>query len=91
MSRRKSAPDKTAAKAPARGAGRSPSKSAGTAAGRGVFVQKPRNDIFVVMLGIALASILLACLFLFLVWNRYDRNIKAAAVSPATPVLTALA
>ncbi len=88
MSRRKSAPAKAPAKPAARAAR---GASASAAAGRGVFVQKPKNDIFVVMLGIALGSILLACLLLFLVWNRYDRNIKAAALAGPVQSLTALA
>lgn len=42
------------------------------AGARGVYVQSPKSDVYVVMLGIALAAILLGCLLLGLVWNRYD-------------------
>jgi hypothetical protein len=43
-----------------------------------VFVQTPRSDIFVVMLSIALGAIVLGCLFLFLLLNRYEFQLKAA-------------
>ena len=54
-----------------RGASR-PAPRGGAAGGRGVFVQTPRSDIFVVMLGIALGAILLGCIFLLLILNRYE-------------------
>ena len=37
----------------------------------GILVQKPKSDIFVVLLGVSLAAILLGTLALFLVFNRY--------------------
>lgn len=37
--------------------------------------KKPRVDVYTVMLGIALFAICLACLFLFMEWNRYNREI----------------
>lgn len=67
--------------APARPAGGRP----------GVYVQTPRSDIFVVMLGIALGAILLGCLFLFIVWGRYGFAIKAAMAPSAAPVVLAAA
>jgi len=52
-----------------------------------VFVQAPRSDIYVVMLGIALGAIVLGCLFLVLVLNRYGFQTKAqASAGPANPV-----
>jgi hypothetical protein len=42
------------------------------AAARGVFVQKPKSDVYVVLLGVALGAIFLGCLFLGLVMARYD-------------------
>lgn len=35
--------------------------------------------MYVVMLGISLGAILLACLFLFLVWSRYELKTKPTA------------
>jgi hypothetical protein len=62
------------------------------AAGRpGVFVQTPRSDIFVVMLSIALGAIALGCLFLFLLLNRYEFQVKAAALPQQTHPALALA
>jgi hypothetical protein len=57
-----------------------PAVKAGAAAKpRGVYVQSPQSDIYVTMLGISLGSMLLACLFLFLVWTRYDLKTKPTA------------
>lgn len=42
----------------------------------GVFVQTPKSDIYVALLGIALGSILLGCLFLVLELNRYGFQLK---------------
>ncbi len=80
MSRQKSARGAKAAPAPR--AGR-PS-AAGRPAARGVYVQQPKSDIFVVMLSIALGSIVLGCLLLFLVWSRYEFKTKpTASLTPA--------
>lgn len=49
------------------------------AAGRGVYLQKPKNDIYVALLGVALGSLLLGCLFLALYMGKHDFKIKAAA------------
>ena len=46
--------------------------------GRGVVVQKPRANIYTVLLGIALTAILMAILFLCLEMSRYNWDIKAA-------------
>jgi hypothetical protein len=53
------------------------------AGGRGVFLQKPKNDIYVGMLGVALGSLLLGCLFLILYLAKYEFKLKAAANPPA--------
>jgi len=37
--------------------------------------KKPPINVYTVMLGISLAAICLACLFLFLEWNSYNREI----------------
>lgn len=68
MSRLRSAP---AAK-------RTASRSAPAA--RGVYVQAPKSDIYVVLLGISLGAILLGCLLLALVLNRYDFKLKPTAM-----------
>ena len=86
MSRQRSArgakPDKAgkAAKAakPARGA-RGAAAAAARPAGRGVYVQQPKSDIFVVLLSIALGAILLGALLMLLVWGRYDFSTSVAA------------
>jgi hypothetical protein len=59
-------------------------------AGRpGVFVQAPRSDVYVALLGVALGAMVLGCLLLAIVLKRYDFTIKAAASTP--PAQTALA
>lgn len=76
MSRLKSAP---AASRPARSA-----PAAGGA--RGVYVQAPKSDIFVVLLAISLAAILIGSLLLGLVMNQYGFKTKPTAMngSPST-------
>ena len=37
--------------------------------------KKPPISVYTVMLGISLLAICLACLFLFLEWNSYNREI----------------
>ena len=43
----------------------------------GVFVQAPKSDIFVAMLGVALGAILLACLLMLMILWRYDFKVNA--------------
>ena len=38
-------------------------------------VKKPGVNVYTVMLGLSLFAICLACLFLFLEWNSYNREI----------------
>jgi len=70
-------------------------RPAGAAAGRrpGVFVQAPKSDIFVAMLGVALGAILLACLLMLLILWRYDFkvNSKLAARDSGVQNLTVVA
>jgi len=57
----------------------------------GVFVQAPRSDIYVTMLGVALGAMLLGCLLLLLILNRYEfKTTVSAAPSPAPVVLAAV-
>lgn len=39
---------------------------------RGVYVEGPKNDVFTALLAVALAAIVLACIFLVLEWGTYD-------------------
>ncbi|WP_152054097.1 hypothetical protein [Tautonia marina] len=43
--------------------------------GRGVYVQQARSDIFVVLLGVALGSLIIGCLFLALKLNQYEFSV----------------
>jgi len=45
-----------------------------------VYVQSPKSDIFVVLLAISLGAILIGCLLLVLVMNRYNFQIKPTAM-----------
>jgi hypothetical protein len=68
-------------------------KAASTAAAaraRGVYVQTPRSDVYVTLLGLSLGAMLLACLFMFLVWSKYEMKTKPTA-SLAQASSTALA
>lgn len=63
----------------ARGKPSTPRSGGAAPRARGVYVQAPKSDVYVVMLGISLGAILLACLFLFLVWSRYELKTKPTA------------
>jgi hypothetical protein len=76
MSRTRSAP---AAK-PGRAAARPAARSA-PAGGRGVYVQAPKSDIYVVLLGIALGSILIGSLLLGLLMNGYGFQMKPTVMN----------
>ena len=43
----------------------------------GVFVQAPKSDIFVAMLGVALGAILLACVLMLMILWRYDFKVNS--------------
>jgi hypothetical protein len=75
--------------APARGSG----STARPAPGRQVMVPTAKSDIYVAMLGVALASMILGCLLLVLVLNRYEFQTKVSArlaTGPDSPTLAAL-
>ena len=73
MSRLRSSRGAKAAATPASGA-----RPAAAASRRpGVLVQAAKSDIFVAILGIALAAILLACLLMLLILWRYDFKVNA--------------
>ena len=83
MSRQKSARGaSSAAKAkakPGKAAKVAKPRTAAVGGGRGVFVQAPRSDVYVSLLGISLAAMLLACLLMFLIWQKYEMNMKPTA------------
>lgn len=72
---------------------RGASSSAGTraAGGRpGIFVQAPRSDIYVALLGIAVGAMVIGCILLVLILKRYDFKWKATAqTSPPSSALIA--
>jgi len=84
MSRPKSARAAKPVKAAKPAKGGKASKASRPAAGRaaggrpGVFVQKPKSDIYVALLAIALASILVGSLLLALKLREYDFKLLAA-------------
>lgn len=55
----------------------------------GVFVQAPRSDIYVTMLGVALGAMLLGCLLLLLILNRYEFKTTVSAAPSSAPVALA--
>ena len=70
MSRTRSAP------AASRPAAARPAARSAPAGGRGVYVQAPKSDIYVVLLGISLGAILLGCLLLGVLMNGYGFQVK---------------
>lgn len=59
-------------------------------AGRpGVFVQTPKPDVYVAMLGVALGAMILGCLLLILILNRYGFSTKAAMLNGPAPTAIA--
>ncbi len=80
MSRQKSGRGANTAKAkPAKPGKSAKPKMASAAGGRGVYVQSPKSDVYVTILGISLAAMLLACLFMFLVWQKYEMKLNPTA------------
>jgi len=63
----------------ARGAGGRPARGPPPAS----FVQTPKSDIYVALLGIALGAMLLGCLLLVLILNRYEFKAKVSALTPS--------
>jgi hypothetical protein len=84
-------PPKSGRGASAGGRQAATARAASRPTGGRVLVQAPKSDIYVAMLGIALGAIVLGCLLLFLVWNRYDMKTKATVLNDQAPVALALA
>jgi hypothetical protein len=64
--------------------GRAASTSGSTArpaARPGVFVQTPKSDIYVTLLGIALGAMILGCLLLVMILNRYEFQTKVSGLN----------
>ncbi len=53
----------------------------------GVFVQTPKSDIFVALLGISLGAMILGSILMAIILYRYDFSIKVSAL--ARPAATA--
>ena len=58
---------------------------------RGVYVQAPKSDIYVALLGVALGAMVIGCLLLLLVLNRYNFQTSISALTPAPRAAVALA
>ncbi len=48
----------------------------------GVFVQAPKSDIYVALLGISLAAIVIASLLMVLLFSQYGFSTKVSATQP---------
>ena len=73
-------------RSPARGA--NAGGAAARPAARGVYVQTPKSDIYVAMLGVALGAMILGCVLLVLVLQRYEFKTKVSMAPRAMPALT---
>lgn len=53
-------------------------RSGGGGGGRpGIFVQAPKSDIYVALLGVSAGAMFLGALLLLLVWKNYDFKVAA--------------
>ena len=57
---------------------------------RGVYVQAPKSDIYVMLLGVSLGAMFLGCLLLLLVLNSYGWSRKVASITHVNPPVLAL-
>ena len=73
--------------------GRAASGGGGTrpSARPGVFVQTPKSDIYVTLLGIALGAMILGCLLLIWILYGYEFKTKVAALASPPSITVALA
>jgi hypothetical protein len=51
----------------------------------GVFVQAPKSDIYVALLGISLAAILLATLLMVVLFSQYGFSTKVSSIAMTSP------
>lgn len=54
--------------------------------GRSVVVQRPKSDVYTVMLGIALLAVVIACVLLWLEFRRYKGDINATSAKSVAAV-----
>ncbi len=73
-----------------RGSSSGATRAAGAQRRPGVFVQSPKSDIYVALLGISLGAIILATLLMLLLLNQYGFSTKVSATT-APPALTRFA
>jgi len=52
---------------------------------RGIVIQSPKSDIFVVMLGIALGAIIVGCILMTIVLSRYSFSTKVSMSAVSAP------
>ncbi len=52
----------------------------------GVLVQSPKSDLYVILLGVSLAAIVMGCLLMALMLNRYGWSVKVSARSMSPQV-----
>lgn len=64
------------------GRGANPAPGARTGAQRGVYVQTPKSDIYVALLGVSLGAMILGCLLLVWVLKGYDFSTKISVLTP---------
>jgi hypothetical protein len=57
----------------------------------GVLVQSPKSDVYVAMLGIALAAIVISCILMAMLFGKYGFSTKAVASTAPPAPHTALA
>jgi len=60
------------------------SRSTATPRQRGVLVQAAKSDIYVALLGIALAAILIAIVLMVIILARYDWQVSVASAFPTS-------
>ncbi len=53
------------------------------AAGPASWCNRPKSDIYVVLLGISLGAILISCILMIVIFGRYDFSTKVSAIAPA--------
>ena len=71
-----------------RGSSSTSSRSTPVVARRpGVVIQSPKSDIYVAMLGIALAAIVISCILMLMIFSRYSFSTKVARLETGTPAV----
>ena len=58
-------------------------RSAPAARPRGVLVQSPKSDIYVVLLGVSLGAIVISTILMIVLFSRYSFKTKVTALPPA--------